>query len=85
MLTPARATTAPRTARRDDRVGPCPECRGLDCVQVVTPEDGGAISELVYPSLRPTHPVRRVRPATYYACNLCEWCSELRPTEWGPA
>lgn len=50
----------------------CPQC-GAD-VERVRAEDGGCIEEPVidrHMQLR-----RKVRPASYWACTGCEWCSE---------
>lgn len=58
--------------------GPCPECGGG--VEIVRARDGGAIEETrVTPHMQL---VRRVRPATFYACAFCEWCAEIRPAAW---
>lgn len=54
----------------------CPQCRGY--VSRVLAIDGGCIEETVCTKggLR-----RRVRPATFYACSACEWCSESAPPD----
>lgn len=79
----AAVTQPPPLAAAGDSCGSCPECGGA-AVQVVTPEDGGAISEPVM-GRRGQVNTRKVRPATFYACNACEWCSEFRPAAWGPS
>jgi DNA-directed RNA polymerase subunit RPC12/RpoP len=57
----------------------CPQCGGA--VERVLAVDGGCIEETVWTKggLR-----RKVRPASYYACTACEWCSELAPPEPEP-
>jgi hypothetical protein len=56
----------------------CPEC-GAEA-EKVRAEDGGKIAVLVV--MRDGYQLRRdVRPATFYACTACEWCSEDKPQE----
>lgn len=53
----------------------CPECGGA-VEYVNATRDGGAVEETVWTKggLR-----RKVRPASFYACTGCEWCSEFPP------
>jgi hypothetical protein len=56
--------------------GPCPLCGGQ--VERVRAQDGGAIERLVWTA--PHGRICRVtRPASFYACARCEWCSETAP------
>jgi hypothetical protein len=50
----------------------CPDCGGV--LEKITAEQGGAVEETVWTKggLR-----RKARPATFYACSGCEFCSEL--------
>lgn len=54
----------------------CPQCGGE--VEQVRMAEGGCIEETVWTKggLR-----RKVRPATFYACTACEYCSERRPAD----
>lgn len=54
----------------------CPDCGGA-VEYVNATRDGGAIEETVIGRDFGLH--RRVRPASFYACTGCEWCSELAP------
>jgi hypothetical protein len=58
----------------------CPDCGGE--VEQVRAEDGGKIADLIFDTSRQHHgrQLRRVRPATFYACVACEWCNERPPT-----
>lgn len=53
--------------------GRCPLC-AAQTVRVRA-EDGGAIEDDTWFG-------RRVRPASFYACQACEWCSEGAPLAW---
>lgn len=53
----------------------CPECGGE--VETVRASEGGCIEFTVW-SAKENGLRRRVRPATFYACGTCEWCSEDR-------
>lgn len=55
----------------------CPECGGQ--VERVRAEDGGCVEE---PVMTPGGLRRKVRPATFYACTACEWCSEQPAAAW---
>lgn len=52
----------------------CPDCGGQ--VEKVTAAAGGVIEETVWTKggLR-----RKCRPATFWACTACEFCTEERP------
>lgn len=58
--------------------GPCPECGGQ--VERVRAEEGGVIEERRFTSLNTWRMV--ARPASFYACTACEWCSESAPFSW---
>jgi hypothetical protein len=58
--------------------GRCPLCGAQ--TERVRMEDGGAIEE---PVLTPYNgEARRVRLASFYACQACEWCAEAAPEAW---
>jgi hypothetical protein len=53
---------------------PCPECGGD--LEKISQADGGVIEETVWTQggLR-----RKCRPASYWVCTACEYCTERRP------
>lgn len=60
--------------------GRCPECGSQ--TERVTAAAGGCIEDLYMTGSRTGELRRVVRPASYYACTGCEWCSEDAPLEW---